>query len=130
MSSKDPAPLFQTILENIDRIERFTHGMHFDSFTDNEEKIYAVRAAMIELAEAAIRLGRTAETLCPDIPWRDIRHTGNVLRHGYDAIDLTRVWKTVTDDLPVLRVSVSDALHRLRKPPDRRLLESPTSFPD
>ena len=59
---------------------------------------------MIELAEAAYRMKETVDTLCPGIPWANIRHTGNLLRHGYDAIDLKTVWLTVVRDLPVVRI--------------------------
>ena len=63
-----------------------------------------------ELSEAAIRLGLTADALCPGVPWREIRGIGNHLRHGYDKIDLERLWKTIKEDLPVLSEVVSAAL--------------------
>ena len=110
MYFNDPATLLKTILDNIRRIERFTAGVDFAEFTNNEEKIFAVRAAFIELSEAAIRLGPEAEKLCPLIPWKDIRGIGNHLRHGYDRIDLERLWNTIAEDLPPLDQAVTEAL--------------------
>jgi len=40
----------------------------------------------------------------------DIRAMGNWLRHEYDRIDLSLVWRTVKADLPVLEASVLRAL--------------------
>ena len=123
MSFNDPATLLNTIFENIRRIGRFTAGVDFAAFADNEEKIFAVRAAFIELSEAATRLGPAAGTLCPGIPWKDIRGIGNHLRHGYDRIDLERLWNTMTEDLPLLGEAVAAALRELPerpKPPGLR----------
>lgn len=97
MRSKDPRRLLQDIVENIDRIGRFTDGVAFDSFVDNEGED-------LRGAGGADRAGGSC------------RQTGNVLRRGYDAIDLNRVWKTVTDDLPVLRLAVMAALQGLEAP--------------
>ena len=52
--------------------------------------MFAVRAAMIELSEAAIRLGPKAEALCPGMPWKEIRGIGD-LRPWLDRIDLERL---------------------------------------
>lgn len=120
MSFNDPATLFKTILDNIDRIGRFTAGVGYAAFVNNEEKIFAVRAAFIELSEAAIRLGPAADTLCAGMPWNDIRGIGNHLRHGYDRIDLERLWNTMTEDLPRLRQAATAALQQLQNRPEPR----------
>ena len=44
-----------------------------------------------------------------DIPWRQVRDLGNVLRHGYDAVDDGQVWVIVERDLPPL--SSGDPVH-------------------
>jgi uncharacterized protein with HEPN domain len=46
-----------------------------------------------------------------DVPWRQIRDLGNLLRHAYDKVDLEIIWRTVTDDLPPLRNAVMRALN-------------------
>ena len=56
---------FADILENIDRIERFTTGLDADSLARNEQAFYAVLHALLLISEAARRLGNEAETLAP-----------------------------------------------------------------
>ena len=51
-----------------------------------------------------------AETLCPAVPWRDVRGIGNWLRHQYDRVKPETVWNTITDDLPLLKSAVEKAL--------------------
>ncbi len=110
---------FADILENIDRIERFTTGLDADSLARNEQAFYAVLHALLIISEAARRLGNEAETLAPDQPWQSIRSLGNVLRHAYDGIDPSIIWKIVQDDLAGLRRAVEGVLA------GRRLGEEP-----
>jgi uncharacterized protein with HEPN domain len=111
--SKDPVSRFEDILDNIERIERFTRSMDFDSFSSNEQTVYAVNHALLILSEAATKLGEQAESLCPEIAWADIRGLGNRLRHDYDNINLIRIWLIVEKQLTPLKVAVTDALRRL-----------------
>src|SRR5467141_508072 len=101
---------FADILENIARIERFTTGLDADGLAQNEQAFYAVLHALLIISEAARRLGNEAETLAPDQPWQSIRSLGNVLRHAYDGVDPSIIWKIVQDDLAGLRRAVEGVL--------------------
>lgn len=52
------------------------------------------------------------------MPWKDIRGIGNHLRHGYDRIDLERLWTTIAEDLPLLGQAVSEALRQMQDAPN------------
>lgn len=65
---------------------------------------------MLILSEAAVRLKEDAETLCPSVPWRDIRGIGNWLRHQYDRLEVEIIWNSIQDDLPPLKKAVESAL--------------------
>jgi len=101
---------FTDILENIARIERFTAGFDADGLAGNEQAFYAVLHALLIISEAARRLGNDAETLAPDQPWQSIRNLGNVLRHAYDGVDPSIIWRIVYDDLGGLKRAVEQAL--------------------
>ena len=74
--------------------------------------VAAVERELMIVSEAAIRLGEQAVAICPDQPWPDIRGLGNRLRHGYDRIELDRIWNTVSEHLPSRKASVERALSR------------------
>ena len=93
MPSDDPARRFRDIIQNIERIERFTAGMDARTFAEAEQTVLAVKYALLTISEAASKLGDVANRLCPDIPWREIRGLGNRLRHDYANIDLVRIWR-------------------------------------
>lgn len=71
----------------------------------------AVERKMLVISEAAVRIGASAESLCPGVPWRDIRGIGNWLRHQYDRVNVELVWNTIQDDLPPLKAAVEQVLY-------------------
>lgn len=98
------------ILDAIRSIEEFVSGMDLAAYAADERTQAAVERKILIISEAAIRLGDAAETVCPEIPWRDIRGIGNWLRHQYDRIDAETIWNTIQDDFPPLKIAVERAL--------------------
>ena len=99
MPSSDSVQRFNDIIENIERVERFTAGSDFQGFATNEQAVLAVKYALLIISEAATKLGAAAD-LCPDIPWREIRGLGNRLRHDYASIDVVRIWLLIETQPP------------------------------
>ncbi len=110
MPFEDTRSQLDDILAGIRSIERFVSGMDLDAYLNDERTQAAVERKMLMISEAAIRLKKTAELLCPDVPWRDIRGIGNWLRHQYDSIEAETIRNTIQDDLPRLKLAVEKAL--------------------
>ena len=117
MPFRDFQRAFRDIADAIGLIEDFTSGMNSEDFCEDPRTIAAVERKLLIVSEAAIRLGREAEILCPGPPWSDIRGIGNWLRHQYDAVELPVVWKTVRDDLPPLKAAVLRTLASVPEDP-------------
>ena len=113
VSSSRPARRLREIVTNIERIERYCVGLDAKRFSGEDKTVDAVERCLARISEAAVKLGREAEDLCPDQPWADIRGLGNHLRHGYDLIDPRRLWRTVIVDLPPLKTACFVALARI-----------------
>lgn len=114
MPFREPALSFRDIADAIAAIKEFIRGLDEETFLEDAKTVAAVERKLQVISEAAIRLGDQAETLCPGLPWRDIRGIGNWLRHQYDHVDVDSIWRTVTNDLPPLEKAVLEAL---RAPP-------------
>ena len=110
MPFREPTLSLRDILDSIDMIAEFVHGMDLAGFREDPKTVAAVERKLLLISEAAVRLGDDAERLCPGLPWHNIRGIGNWLRHRYDRVDVETVWNTVIDDLPVLRAGVLRAL--------------------
>ncbi len=103
------------ILHYSEQAQAFVAGMDFDAFADNEEKTLAVVHALQIVGEAASKLPRSITRLHPEIPWAKMTGMRNFIVHGYFLVDLEIVWRTVKEDLPALRVTISQLLADLEK---------------
>jgi uncharacterized protein with HEPN domain len=68
--------------------------------------LFAVIRAIEILGEAASKISPETRAAAPDIPWKAIVTMRNRLIHGYFAIDTSIVWKTLTEELPPVLVSL------------------------
>jgi uncharacterized protein with HEPN domain len=93
-------------------IERFTANMDFEAFVEDPKTVSAVERKLQIISEPAVRLGSEAERRIPGVCWRDIRGIGNWLRHQHERIELPVIWKTIKDDLPLLRTAILPELSR------------------
>ncbi|MFC1813819.1 DUF86 domain-containing protein [Thermodesulfobacteriota bacterium] len=91
------------IIEAIDKIERYTRGVDFDEWQQDEKTIDAVIRNIEVIGEASSHLPEEIQEQYEDVPWRMMKGIRNIVAHEYFGIDLEIVWKTVKEDLPILR---------------------------
>lgn len=100
------------IEERIQRIERCI-GEGRDAFMDSEMAQDAVIRNFEVIGEATKQVSPPLRERFPDIAWRQMAGFRDVLIHNYMGIDLEEVWNTVTNDLPVLKEQIQEALRSL-----------------
>ncbi len=107
---RDEHLLLKDILVALDRIDSFTRGMNFTSFTADEKTVNAVTYNFLVIGEAVKLLPDTLTSSYPEIPWRQIAGMRDKLTHAYFSIDYELVWKTVTIVLPRFRSVIEKIL--------------------
>ncbi|HMK93859.1 MAG TPA: HepT-like ribonuclease domain-containing protein [Candidatus Limnocylindrales bacterium] len=55
------------------------------------------------IGEASKNIPAAVKTKYSEIPWKDIAGMRDKVIHVYFGVDLKRVWRTVTEDIPNLR---------------------------
>jgi Protein of unknown function DUF86 len=71
-------------------------------------------------SEAARHLPEDLAALAPEIPWKEIRGIGNILRHEYHKTSDAIVWAVVMDHLPPLEAATKRLLSSLDKKTEDR----------
>ena len=112
MGTSRPHQRIQDILQAIGNIFEFTAGMKQGELETNIQKRYAVERCFLIISEAATKLGPLAEEMEPDMPWREIRDFGNVIRHAYDDVNATDMWDTIQNDLEQLKAACERMISR------------------
>jgi uncharacterized protein with HEPN domain len=92
------------IIEAIDNIAVYTHGMSFEAFlNDNKTKDAVVRNIEI-IGEAARALEPAIKRKHASIPWNDIIGMRNIIVHVYFGVLPKVIWDIVTTELPKLKI--------------------------
>lgn len=78
---------------------------------DNDYKTQCAIIRQLEIiGEAAKRLSDSFKAEHLDIPWKSMAGMRDYLIHGYDDLDIERIWNTVTNDIPVLMQKIKPLL--------------------
>ena len=102
MSPRNWKDRIRDILDAIAEIQKFTKGMDFESFKDDDKSIRAVEMNFIIIGEAANQIPEEIEEKYTAIPWSLMRAMRNRIVHVYFRIDEKLMWDTIQNDLPPL----------------------------
>lgn len=100
---KDFSIYLEDIIESITHIEKYTQGVTFEQFEKDEYMQDAVIRRFEIIGEAAKRIPDDVKQTHSEIPWKLVTGMRDVLIHNYNEVNLDRVWKTLTKDLPLLK---------------------------
>ena len=98
---RDDAWLLDMLLSARRAVE-FAAPLTFSEFENDDLHQLAILKSVEVIGEAASRISEETKAKHPGIPWSEIIGMRNRLVHGYFAVRLDRVWRTVQDDLPPL----------------------------
>lgn len=115
MSEKDPFIFIEHMLESIRDIESFTKGISKENLSNNKEKLNAVVRSIEIIGEAAKSIPPLFKNKHPEVSWKEIIGTRDVLIHHYFGIDVNILWAIITKDLRVLKkqlIKIKDGLEK------------------
>ena len=101
----------EDIRDNIARAERFVDGFDLDAFLADDKTFFAATRCLEIMSEASRRLSPAFKERFPEIPWKQVAGSGNIYRHSYENVLEQRVWATIQEALPALRMVVETELN-------------------
>ena len=94
MPDRDHSVFLRDIVEAIGKIDRYTSGMTYEEFIQNEMAVDAVIRNFEIIGEAASHVPEAIRTKHNGIPWDKMKAMRNIMIHEYFGVDLETVWKT------------------------------------
>ena len=101
------------IRHHIGLAQGFVASTNYESFKDDDLRLYAVTRCLEIISEASRRLPDELKARHPSIEWRDMAAAGNIDRHEYEDVAAGRVWRTLTVSLPLLLAVIEQELQAL-----------------
>lgn len=102
MSKHDDMTSIKQMLEYAKQARDMAEGRNRSDLDTDLMLRYALTYLIALIGEAARRVSAPTREKHPRIPRTDIVGMRSRLIHGYDAIDLDRLWDTLAIDLPPL----------------------------
>jgi uncharacterized protein with HEPN domain len=93
---------------------KFIEGMNLDDFKEDEKTQYALIHAIEIIGEASKKVSDEIKSNYSFVPWREISGMRDKLIHDYFGVNEEVVWKTATEDLPVLKKYIEEIIKSLK----------------
>lgn len=106
MSERNTILYLSDIREAIEKIDEFVKPMSFEAFSRDARTIDAVVRNIEVIGEAARHIPENLRLAYPTVPWKQIVGARAKVVHEYFGIDIEIIWKTIQEDLPILKNEV------------------------
>ena len=99
MSKREELLLLKDIFDAGSKILKFSNGMDFKKFMEDEKTQDACIRNFEIMGEAAKYISEKTRISNPEIEWRKISNYRNLLIHEYFGVNLEIVWDIIENDL-------------------------------
>jgi len=103
---RDETLFLEDILDSINAIEEFSKNMDKKELISSRLKQNAIIREIEIIGEAAKNISKTIKNKYPEIEWKKIVGTRDIIIHAYFGIDFNAVWDIIKKDLPDLKTKI------------------------
>ncbi len=109
---KDDTVYLRHILDAIELIEEYIHGLSENEFLSHSMTKDAVAREIEIIGEAANNISDEFQKKHPELPWAKMIGIRNKIVHEYFNVNFPIVWDTVQDDIPLLKEAIKKLLSK------------------
>lgn len=110
MSKRDLNILLNDILESIQKIKKYTNGVSFEQFLEDDKTIDACVRNFEIIGEVSSKIDEDFKLEHSQIEWRRMKGLRNRMIHDYSGIDYELVWNIITEYIDELEFQVQQLL--------------------
>ena len=114
---RGPSDHIKQIIRFCDSIKLATERFGSDEEDFLEDELYQNSCcfALVQIGESIKYLRDNIALPFPEIDWKGLSGMRDIIAHSYHRIVLNRVWKVITEEIPVLRSRCEMILNELKK---------------
>ena len=86
----------EDILKSIRVVRAAVESADFQRLLDDQFFLFGVERAIEIISEASRHISEDDKRRHPEIPWRNIKVIGNLIRHEYEQVDPAIIWEIAT----------------------------------
>ncbi|MDR1357566.1 MAG: DUF86 domain-containing protein [Tannerellaceae bacterium] len=99
------------IRDSISKIEYLANNLHsYDNFEERWVEQDAIIRNLEIIGEASINVSNDLKERYPDVNWREMRGMRNFVTHQYFGVELSDIWFTVINDIPILKKQIQNII--------------------
>ena len=110
MSKKDRNILLKDILDSIQKIKKYTEGMDYELFIQDDKTIDACVRNFEIIGEVSSKIEDDFKITHSEIEWKRMKGLRNRMIHDYSGIDYQVVWDIISEYLNELEFQVQQLL--------------------
>ena len=101
---KDNKIYIEHIIAAIDKILKFKSNISLKEFAKDEMMQDAIIRNIEIIGEASKQLSSELKSKHQEIPWKEMAGMRDKLIHDYFGVDIEVIWKTISVDIPNLKL--------------------------
>lgn len=96
----------EDILNSVKVVQSAIRAIDVERLKNDPFFRFGIERAIEIISEASRHISEEDKQRFPEIPWRNIKVIGNLLRHEYERVDPAIIWEIATIHLDPLAVAV------------------------
>ena len=111
--SRDEGLYLDDVQAACERVSKFTRGMKFDAFIQDDRTYHATLRNLEIIGEAIKNISDETRSKYPQVKWRKIAGFRDIVAHDYFGVSDEIVWDMIQNEIPLLTKQIEKIIEDL-----------------